>query len=98
MAKTTVANSYAEAAEALNRALNSDKGIKIKCSDHGMAVLLRQRMNKYRLQDRRDNLVVYPEGHPLHGASAFDCLVLRVKDEYVLVEKREPEHLEIEEL
>lgn len=88
----------------LDRALGSEKGIKVTCDSHKQAVILRARFNYYRTLDRKSNTKTYEEGHPLHGRSIYDRLVLRVpregnpEDTSVFIEKRLPETWKIEEI
>lgn len=95
---------FDDAREALDRAVASDKGIKINCASHGLAVSLRSRFNYYRKQDRAANRKTYGPEHPKHNTSVYDTLVLRIphkteSDANVLyIEKRSANDFNIEDI
>lgn len=86
------------------RALASPKGIKIVCSSHGSAVILRSRFNYYRGLDRKENKNIYSPEDPMYNRSMYDRLMLRIPnkgepDENVLfIEPRSVDNLIIEEI
>jgi len=67
---------YHDCFEAMDAALADPRGARIKTPDAGH---LRMRMHQGRNLDRKENAQTYEEGHPLHGRSIYDKLVLRVK-------------------
>jgi hypothetical protein len=87
-----------------DRALGSERGIKITCDSYSQAVILRARFNYYRKLDRQSNKRTYGEEHPLHNRSIYDRLILRVPkkgtadENCVFLEKRSPEAWKIEEI
>ena len=89
---------------ALDKALEAQKGIRIRCRDRGAAVFLRQRFNSFRKLDRQENARIYDNEHPMFRRSIYDKLVLRIpakgnaEEEYLYVEKRGIEDFLIEDL
>jgi hypothetical protein len=90
--------------ELFERALASPKGIRVVCVSRSEAIVRRGRFNYFRKLNRRESMDVYERGHPMHGKSPYDRLVLRVppkgaKDEHVLyVEPRSTEDFLVEEI
>ena len=82
---------YDDCFEILSRALEDKHGARVHCQSRGEAFHLRTRLHSARQIDRRDNIHVYDESDPLHGRSAYDTLVVRIKEldgqHYVYVEK-----------
>lgn len=77
MTLSTSLETYADCEEYFNQALASAKGIAIDCGSPGQANRMRQRLNTYRKRIREMNLLVYPEGHTLHGKSPWDHMICR---------------------
>ncbi len=67
--------------DALDRALEDDRGarIKVETQDHG--IFFRMRLNVARRIDRTHNRDIYPEDNPLHGTSLYDQLIFRAPRE-----------------
>lgn len=91
-------SAYGDCRDALDRALESERGIKIECETSGMAIRLRHRMNSFRSRDRQTNSKTYEATHPMHNASAYDKLILRIVGSDLLIEKVSSESLTISEL
>lgn len=95
---------FQDAEELFERALATERGIKITFETRGAAIALRHRMNKHRVNDRRANVKTYPEDNPLHGTSTYDRLRLRIPnkgspDETTLfIEPRTAEAYRVEEI
>jgi hypothetical protein len=70
--------SYGDVKELLDKALDAERGIKLIFDKHGYAINMRQRASRFRAMDRESNKKVYPEGHPMHGRSAYDTLAFRI--------------------
>ena len=70
--------SYKDIREMLDRALQSERGLRVKLKTKGAGNNLRQRASYFRQLDRRENKKVYPEGDPMHGRSAYDVLILKL--------------------
>lgn len=62
--------------ETFNRALESEKGIRVRCKSSAEATNLRSRMNKWRKTDREASRLVYPEDDPRHGVSIYDRIII----------------------
>jgi hypothetical protein len=90
--------------EVFNKALEAQKGLRVPCTSRGSAIALRSRFHYFRMLDREDSKTIYPAGHPLHGRTVYDRLVLRVApkgapdETFLYIEHRLAENLEIEEL
>jgi hypothetical protein len=86
----------------LNRALDSESGIKITCKNHAEAMSLRIRIHYYRKIDKDLNAVTYPPEHALHSVSIWHRLVCQVPkkgapdDNVLRITKRTTDHLIIE--
>lgn len=96
---------FSDVHEVLERALSAPKGIRIPCSSRSAAITLRARSNYYRKLDRVRNRETYPEkDHPMHGASVYDSLVLRIppkgtpEETTLYIEPRSIEDFNIEEI
>jgi hypothetical protein len=84
--------------ESLERALASERGIRLSLSSKRAAEGFQRRAHQLRREDRKENAVIYPEGHALHGGSMYDQLVVRVEGQEVWIEKYEASVLKVEEL
>lgn len=71
--------SYGDCYDLMNKALADPKGIKVKFESYGDALHFRLRLHTARRIDRKDNLEVYPEGNVMHGKSAYDSLIMRIR-------------------
>jgi len=92
---------YTDCFEALDRALEDEKGVRVKATDEGQANHLRMRMHQARKIDRQDNCAIYEEGAPLYARSVYDPLTLKirlVKGEYYIYIIRNTLPAEVESL
>jgi len=71
---------YEDCFEILDMAIDDDAGARIKVADKRDAISLRVRLHTARRIDREQNMLTYQEDHPLHGKSAYDRLVIRIKE------------------
>jgi len=71
--------SYGDCYDLMDKALADQKGIRIKFTSWGDALHFRLRLHTARRIDRKDNLDIYPGGHPMHGKSPYDPLIMRIK-------------------
>ena len=69
---------YEAEIEVLERAMASEAGIRVRFDDRDAARNWRQRVHMARALLRRKNAEVYERGHPLHGATEYDILVLQM--------------------
>lgn len=93
--------SYVDCYSVLDRALASTSGLRVTFTDVGSARSFQLRLNKARRINRDDNAEVYDASHPLHGASEYDTLLIKLKSNgsgsVVLIEKVDRE-MQIEEI
>lgn len=61
----------------MDRAIASDKGMRVKYENEAQAQYHQLRFNRARGLDRQANLKLYDEGHPMHGRSPYDELSVR---------------------
>lgn len=93
---------FEDVREIFNRALESERGITIKCKTRSEAITLRSRMNYLRKVDRKENAVTYQSDHPMYMRSIWDKYLLRLPpkgapDEttiYVMVRTIDELHIE----
>ena len=71
--------SYSDCYDAMNRALDDSQGVRIEVGTENEAIFFRMRCHKARAIDRRRNAEAYASDHPMHNASLYDPLVLRIR-------------------
>lgn len=103
MVASTSRLSYIDCTELMDQALENTKGIRIGFADKGDALHFRTRMHTARTICRKDNLSEYAPGHPLHGRSQYDVLVVREPKEsegkwWLYIEKRHADQLIVQPL
>lgn len=90
MSISTSRGSYKDCFDVWKAALDDAEGARVKMTDFDAANHFRMRMHTARAIDRRDNKEIYEQGDKMHGASIYDPLVVRIKNEegefYVYVE------------
>lgn len=67
--------------EILDRALASERGVRIRVSDRGAANQMRVRLHTARSLARDLSREMYDVGDPKHGISAYDELTVRVQND-----------------
>lgn len=67
---------FADCRDLFDRALESDKGIRVKCASDGAAWHLRLRMHNFRRLDRKANCATYADDHPMYGKSVYDPIIV----------------------
>lgn len=72
---------YSDCYDAFDKAVADRKGIRISMRDEAQATYYRMRLNQARKIDRRENAKVYEPGHPMHGCSPYDAIVIRLLPE-----------------
>lgn len=94
-------HSYTSEIEALDRARNAERGIRIEFPSRSRAVHYRSRLHYARSLDRRENTTAVPQSSPLYGKSDFDCISISLQDDtdgkwWLYLEKNEtiPGHVE----
>lgn len=102
MAITEAKLAYLDCAEVLDKANGTASGCRVHVQGYNEAINLRMRLHQCRHLDRREMRRIYDEDHPMYGSSAWDGLVVRIKeiDEvwWVYVEKRGAGILKIESI
>jgi len=68
---------YAQYYAVFDRAIESPLGVRLAFPNRGQAFHYRSRLHSARDIDRRHNKALYEVGHALHGASAYDTLIVR---------------------
>lgn len=71
--------SYVDIRGALDQALASPKGVRLRFPDKPAATTFKGRVHTFRFQDRKENKKIYPEDHPMHGRSAYDPLMVKTE-------------------
>jgi len=77
--------SYPDVLQAFDKALESERGVRITLASPGKAINFRQRCYKFRLLDRARNAQVYPQGHHLHMTSPYDSLVISCAENTITI-------------
>lgn len=95
--------SYEDIREALDRALEAKKGVRLKLDSNDSAKNFQHRANFFRRQDREDNTKIFPIGHEYNpagkrGLSVYDKLKISVRDNIVEIRKYSASVLHTEEL
>lgn len=90
--------SYPDCQEHFERALASNKGIRIEFATADEATFQGGRFNAFRVRHRKQNAKIYPADHPMHRASEYDGIMVRVRDRFVELHKLTAEAHRIEEL
>lgn len=75
---------YTDCYEYLDQALEAENGIRVRVNgDYGQAVQMSMRFQQARVLHRNQNKKLYEAGHPMHGNSIYDALIIKraVEDE-----------------
>lgn len=78
---------YPDVKSAFERALVTERGIKVSFTTHAQAVRFVGRCNSFRVLDRKENIKIYHEltTHQLYGRSVFDHLRISIKENDVFI-------------
>ncbi len=91
MPPSTSRLSFIDCYTVLDQALASKLGLRLTFEDPGSARSFQLRLNTARRLNREDNAETYDATHPLHNASEYDTLLIRLKangeGSVVIVEK-----------
>lgn len=83
--------SYEKEADMLEKAINSERGLRATFESEREAIHFIHRCNKFRVLDRRRSKSIYLEpAHEMHGASVYDRIVIRRDGAKVIMEKLPP--------
>lgn len=69
--------SYPDIIKALDRALESRKGVRLHFESAKAAMTFCGRVHNFRHLDRKANTKIYPADHPMHGCSAYDDIMTK---------------------
>lgn len=78
MSLSTSRLAYTECYDIFDRAFESPTGIRVPVADDSVGYKMTLHMHQARKLDRQENLKVYPLGHPMHGCSQYDKLMVRL--------------------
>lgn len=81
MPYSTSITAYPDIRQALDKALDSPKGLRLTFANKNEAVTFKGRVNSFRYKDRKENKKIYPEADPMHGRSAYDPLMVKTVNE-----------------
>lgn len=99
MAYNSSITSYVDIRGALDKALESAKGVRLRFPDEQAAMTFKGRFHSFRSLDRKENKKIYDEGHPMWGRSAYDPLMAKTVDEKTIaIIKLEGVEFEVEEI
>lgn len=100
MGYNTSITSYPDIRGTLDKALLSEKGVRLRFPDEKAAVTFKGRVHTFRSLDRKENKKVYPDpDHPMHGRSAYDPLMVKTEEPTVVaVIKLEGVDFQVEEI
>lgn len=90
--------SYPDVAALLDKALASTKGLRLTFETPAKATFNRGRINAYRARVRLQNMKVYPAEDPMHGATPYDSLMIKLDGCIVVIEKLDVERFDMEEI
>jgi hypothetical protein len=102
MAVSTSRIAFSDCFDLLEKAINDEKGIRIKFASYDDAFNFRLRIHKARQIDRIDNRGTYDTGHPLYGRSVYDQISCKIRSfnggAWLKLEKITAREFEIESL
>lgn len=99
MSYNTSINSYPDIRGAADKALASEKGVRLRFPDERAAMTFKGRFHSFRHMDRKENKKIYTKDHPMWGCSAYDPLMIKtVEPTVVAVIKLEGVEFEVEEI
>jgi len=84
MAYASSITSYPDITAALDRALASAKGVRVQLESAKAVATFCGRVHSFRFKDRKANTKIYPAGHSMHGCSAYDPLMVRKVEGFVV--------------
>lgn len=79
--------SFPDIKKYLDDAVDSENGLRVCFANNKEAVTFRHRCNWYRSLDRKVNKELYPFDHIMHGRSLYDTLMMKIRENDVLLEK-----------
>ena len=79
MSLPTSLRSYIDCQKVFEAAVADPKGARVCLGTYDACINMRSRMHYFRKLDRNANADTYPEGHPMHGVSAYDDFVIQIR-------------------
>ena len=76
--------SYDDCRDALERALQSKKGIRLEFTKKSQAFRFVSRACHFRVMDRKESLRLYDENHDMYGRSPYDKLIITRPSETIV--------------
>lgn len=76
MTHATSILAYPDVKDVLDRALQSERGVKLQFDTSREAERFKARACMFRVLVRRENAKIYEIAHSLHGRSVYDCLII----------------------
>ena len=102
MTLSTSRLAYLDCFDFFQKAQDDERGIRIRLDSREAATRFRHRLHYARKLDRKDNLVLYEEGHKMHGRSLFDTLEITISTEddvvWVYIKQIRAEDYQVESL
>jgi len=99
MAYNTSITSYVDIRAALDKALESQKGVRLRFPDAKAAMTFKGRVHSLRFLDRKENKKIYNETDPMYGRSVYDPLMVKTEDpKTVIIIKLDGVQFDLEEL
>lgn len=89
---------YPDVEALFDKALASERGLKLTFNSPEEATLNAGRFNAFRVRLRRENKRIYPADHPMHGSSPYEGLMVRRKGCEIKIEKLTVERFNVEEM
>jgi hypothetical protein len=99
LAYNTSITSYPDIRSALDRALESAKGVRLRFPDEKAAMTFKGRVHSFRFKDRRENCKIYGRDDPMYERSVYDPLMVKTEDACtVAIIKLEGVEFDLEEI
>lgn len=70
---------YTDCYDLLDKAIEDPRGIRVEMKNVDAATFFRMRIHQARAIDRKANAQTYEPGQPLHNASTYDKLAIRIR-------------------
>jgi hypothetical protein len=81
MAQAKGITAYPTARALLDRALETERGIKVEFPSYAAAFKMRMNCYTVRSRERKESIKLYDESHPLHGATPWDSIEMLILDQ-----------------
>lgn len=77
--------SYKDVQDLCDRAMQAERGIKVKPGGSMSPQTLRDRIYHFRKMQRAENAKIYPPGEPMHGVCPYDELMFEVTEDSLTI-------------